>query len=351
MTNYVQRFIIKAHPSPDNILYYEWQTAHIVIFVGEDNRQKSLEIAKQKLRQEHWVPIEFIEKSTLVEDRVRGDGGEVWEAYRKAKEGQLFFIVIIDDDFMFSRKGGICPMLPPRITETFIDKVIEKAGGHRLSKSEADPDKIKNPDYKIGNYLLELKDLQKEGLDVETRRNKLTEFFVTTSKQKDLTRSEYSKFFNILGGPVKGKVREAAHQIRDAKHYIGDSTLEGAILYLNTGYYSLSHELFCQIVEKMAAKYSDYISLVMCISNMVDTNGYESIINFHFYPGSGVNETECRIHSAFMSEIGAHITEWSRAGFKNSQNPAVIRKPNVFERDGEYFGYVPDPLECSINKK
>jgi len=351
MSNQVQRFHIKAHPSAENILYHEWQTAQIIIFVGEDNRSKSIEIAKRKLKQEHWVPINFLEKATLIEDRAREHGGEFWEAYKNAKEGQTFFLVALDDDFVFSDKNGISPMLPPRLTESFIDRVIEVAGGHRLFKQEADPDKTKNPDYRIGNYLVELKDLQKEGLDVETRRAKLAMFWGKTPSKDQLSSKEYAKLLDVLGGPVKGKIRDAAHQIRDAKCYIGDQTLDGAILYLNTGYYSLPHEQFCEIVEKMASKYPDDISLVMCISNLVDTNGFESMINFHFYPGNGLNETEGKIHSAFLSEMGTHMTEWARAGFMNSPKPAVIRKPNVFEKDDEYFGYVPEPLKCSINKE
>ncbi|MBU1299993.1 MAG: hypothetical protein KKB77_12745, partial [Bacteroidetes bacterium] len=159
MSNYVQQFIIKAYPAPDNILYHEWQTAQIVIYVGEDERDKSLEIAKEKLKTEDWIPIDFLDKSTLIEDRVQDDGGEVWDAYRRAKEGEIFFLPILDEDYIYSRKGGLSPMLPPIITESFIDKVIEKAGGHRLSKREADPGKTKNPDYRVGNYLIELKDL------------------------------------------------------------------------------------------------------------------------------------------------------------------------------------------------
>ncbi len=108
--------------------------------------------------------------------------------------------------------------------------------------------------------------------------------------------------------------------------------------------------MFCDIVEKMVKQYKDEINLVMCISNMVDTNGFESMINFAFYPGKGEDPVESKIHSAFLSRVGQLMSDWAKEGFKNSSNPAVVRKPYMFESDDEYYGFEPEPLECSINK-
>ena len=244
MSNQVQAFLIRAYPSPDHVLYHEFQTANVVIYVGEDDKNKSLILAKDKLAEEKWIPIKFEGKSTLIEDRVRQEGGPAWVAYKKAKSGDIFFTYFLDEDFLYSRKSGISPMLPPRITETFIDEVIQEAGGHRLSEEEANPDETRNPDYRIENYLIELKDLQKEGLNVESRREKLTNLLGESGGIKNFANRDYGKFLDILGGPVKGKVREAAHQIRQAREYIGDNTLKGGLLYINTGYYTLSSRYF-----------------------------------------------------------------------------------------------------------
>lgn len=350
MSQFVQRFNLKAYPNKDHFLYHEWQTANIVIFVGEDNRNKALMLAKQKLKEENWKPIEFISKSTLIESRVKEEGGDIWEKYNEAKNGKITFLVFLDEDFIYSKKGGITPMVPPRISESFIDEVIVKAGGHRLSKNEADPDKTKNPDYRIDNYFIELKDLQKEGLNVKSRRIKLAEFYSNITDQDELESREYQILLDILGGPIKNKVRKAAHQIREAKEFLKDNRLRGAIIYLNTGYYSLSHDMFCDIVEKMSFKYSGDISLVMCISSMVDTNGFESMVNYHFYPGTGVCEVESKIHSAFMTQVMKLMTSWSRNYYGESSNPTVIRKPNIFEVNNELMGYLPKPYKSSIDK-
>ena len=98
---------------------------------------------------EKWVPIKFESKSTLIEERVAAEGGPAWEAYKKAKLGEVFFIHFLEESFLYSSKSGISPMLPPRITEPFVDEIIIKAGGHRLSPEEANPDEIRNPDYKL----------------------------------------------------------------------------------------------------------------------------------------------------------------------------------------------------------
>ncbi len=350
MSQQVQEFQIRAYPAQDHILYHEFQTANIVIYVGEDDKAKSLNIAKEKLVEEKWVPIKFVSKSTLIEERVKAEGGPAWEAYQRAKEGEIFFIHFLEEDFAYSSRSGISPFLPPRITEDFIDEVILKAGGHRLTAEEANPDETRNPDYKIDNYLIELKDLQNEGLNVEFRREKLANLLREYGGLEKLNNIGYGKLLDILGGPIKSKVRSAAHQIRDAREYIGDKSLKGGLLYINTGYYTLPHEIFCEIVEKMAKQYQSEIELVMCISNMVDTNGFESMINFAFYPGKGENPVESKVHSAFLSRVGRLMNDWAKEGFKNSSNPASIRKPHVFESEDEYYGFEPKPLSCSIKK-
>jgi hypothetical protein len=351
MSNQAQVFLIRAYPAPNHPLYHEFQTAQLIICVGEDDQMKAIDLAKEKLTEEGWIPISFESESTLTEDYIKDEGGTVWEeAYNKAKSGDIFFEHRLDEDFLYSSKSGISPDLPSRITETFIDEVIEEAGGHRLSVEEANPDETRNPDYRIDNFLIELKDLQKEGLHVESRRKKLAKLLRESGGVERLSGQNYSKWLDILGGPVKENVRSAAHQIRQAKEYMGDNTLKGGLLYINTGYYTLSHDIFCQIVEKMVRQYKSEIDLVMCISNMVHTNGFESMNNFKFYPGKGENPVEDKIHSAFLNKVGNLMNDWGKEGFKSSSNPAAIIKPYVFEDQGEYYGFEPEILKCSVNK-
>lgn len=47
MSNQVQAFQIRAYPTGDHPLYHEFQIAQIVIYVGEDDKSKSLDIAKK----------------------------------------------------------------------------------------------------------------------------------------------------------------------------------------------------------------------------------------------------------------------------------------------------------------
>ncbi len=350
MSNQAQVFIIRAYPAPNHPLYHEFQTAQLIICVGEDDKMKAMDLAKEKLTEEGWMPISFESESTLTEDFVKDEGGIEWEAYNKAKSGEIFFAHLLDEDFLYSIKSGISPELPPRITENFIDEVIKEAGGHRLSVEEANPDETRNPDYRIDDFLIELKDLQKEGLHVESRRKKLAKLLRESGGVERLSGQDYSKWLDILGGPVKENVRSAAHQIRQAKEYMGDNTLKGGILYLNTGYYTLPHDIFCQIVERMVGKYKSEIDLVMCISNMVHTNGFESINYFKFYPGKGYNSVEDKIRSAFFSKAMKLMNDWRRGGYRNSSNPAEIIKPYAFEDQGEYYGFEPEILKCSVNK-
>jgi len=64
----------------------------------------------------------------------------------------------------------------PRITESFIDKAVEKIEGRRLNEGEKS-EGIQNADYILPGAVAELKILEEEGLEKKSRQNKIKKFF------------------------------------------------------------------------------------------------------------------------------------------------------------------------------
>ena len=129
----------------DHPKYFDWQLANVCIFIAESDQEHAITKAKGKLIAERWRMIEFQGGSTLIEERVKAEGGEIWEAYQLAEATGSFFRAFIE-----GRTGDRQdPMVPtfPRITEKFIDKVVARAGGRRLTAGESDHDKTRNADY------------------------------------------------------------------------------------------------------------------------------------------------------------------------------------------------------------
>ena len=59
----------------------------------------------------------------------------------------------------------------------FIDKVIFDAGGRRPYESEKNQNEELNADYILGSFVFELKSLMEEGLEKESRRQKISNLF------------------------------------------------------------------------------------------------------------------------------------------------------------------------------
>src|SRR4051794_30732371 len=121
----VQRFFFLARPAKDHPKHFEWQTAHLCVFVAENDKQRALELAKRKVADERWVIIRVDQKSTLIEERVRDAGGEVWKAYQEAKGRGIFFRAFFQS-LMAGDKDTPMLALVPRLTESFMDTVVER---------------------------------------------------------------------------------------------------------------------------------------------------------------------------------------------------------------------------------
>jgi len=344
----VHQFLLRCRPTLSNRHYHAWQTAHVVLLVADYNRANALNRSYEILARERWTLIETQRRSTLIDEEVRKEGGDVLNAYVTAQvEGH--WIKAFPDHFAAGKKG-IAPMRPPRVGEAFVDQVVEKAGGRRLSPAETNYQATRNSDYLIDDFIYELKDLQEEGLEKPERQAKLAELFRPYHPgeleiQIDpsiLAPDDLFRYAKIVGGPLHKAVRSAADQIKATKLHFKNPELKGGILVLNSGYYSLPHETFVQLLLHYVRNDTSQIESAVCMTVGFATNGFNHWLNTHFHPARRASPTEDRLGKSFGGMVGTFMTEWSRAGFQTGEEPAPLPVPIAFEHEGVHYHYTPE---------
>jgi hypothetical protein len=233
----------------------------------------------------------------------------------------------------------------PDVGEKFIDRIIEHAGGRRFTTEECGIES-RNADYRLDDWILELKDLQEEGLEKEPRQQKLAKLFSAGNwgdhiaiHSDGLNEEERRTYLEVIGGPIKSQVRSASGQIKQSMKQIGTSCLRRGLIFLNTGYSSLPPSLFEDLVERYAAK-RPHIECCICISAWVLTNGFDWQIQFKFHPTDSSEPVIQKLSAAFSVVTDEMMTEWARSGFK-SKRPLMPLKPIAFEIAGRTFFWEP----------
>lgn len=343
----IQRICLKAKPSPNNREFHGWQTASIVIFVPENDRQLAVEKARLELTKRNWDFISYDSKSTLIENLVKEEGGEVWEAYQKAKRGEIFF-KIFPDHFMAGKNEPMSILLPARVSELFMDEVIKNAGGRRLNENERPPGS-KNADYLFGNFVFELKDLQEEGLEKESHQKKLAELFMPYFPDNSevridpsiLSEQDTRIYLDIIGAPIKSHVRSAAKQIKSSKKIIRQKDLLGGLILLNTGFGTFPDTVFAEQVERYANKDSKQFSAVISICAWTNTNGFDSYVFYRFSPSESNQQEVMLLKSAFENRFERMMTDLVQGKIPESTERATPLKPVTFTHAGIDFSWVP----------
>jgi len=342
----IQRICVRAKPTADHPDYYDWQTASICMFVPENDKRLAVRKARQELARRHWEFLGYEGKSTLIEARVKAMGGEVWEAFAEARRGHLFFRVFPDHFGAGNREFR--PILPARITESFMDRVIEDAGGRRLREEEKQTG-IRNADYLLGDFIFELKDLQEEGLQKGEHQERLAELFRSYFPGQGevvldpsvLSKPDYRKYLDIIGKPIKTHIKSASKQIKGTRKLLEREELRGGIILLNTGFGSFPHEAFASQVERYATKNSSQFSAIVSIGVWAHTNGFDTYVFYEFSPKSPKQQEVVAVRNAFQQRFEQLMTDTITGAAPESADLAAPPRPVAFENSGIDFAWVP----------
>jgi hypothetical protein len=354
MSTRISRVGVVAKPAHNHLEYREWERARIIIFVQADERDSALAKARDVLSCQRWqlLSIEFCDH--LIEDAVRAQGGEVNEMFNEAWANGSAFKVFPEN--FAAGWNGIPAIRPPRIGEAFIDLVVADICGQRLPTDEQN----RIVDYRISNWIFELKDLQEEGLLQPERQKKLAELFASHAVPNEpifldpsiLTAEDQRKFFDILSSPIKTQVKSASKQIRSTKLLLGDDTLRGGIIYLNTGYGSFPDEHFGNLVERYVRKDTTQIEAILAISTWAATNGFDTNILFRSYPVKTPLDVVNRLKEAFSKRFEEAMTKLITGQMASGTDYADPLTPVAFRANGLDFAWVPPvvPLQWAAGK-
>jgi hypothetical protein len=345
----ISRVWVLAKPSQGNPDYKPWQTANVAVFVKASNREGALKSAREALNREGWEIIRVDLSDRLLEQRVQQQGGEVWNLYQQA-QSKGYGIKVFPKHFG-AGPDGIPTIRPPRVTEAFMDQVVTDIGGCRLEADGA----TRLVDYRIEDWLFEMKDLQQEGLSQPDRQKKLADLFQPYMTSDDpiqinpdvLDDTERSRYFDIISSPIQGQVKSASKQIRATKGRLGSTTLRGGIIYLNTGYGSFPEDEFGPLVERYARKDTTQIEALLAISTWSVTNGFDSYVYFRAYPPEPEHGVVQRLREAFSHRFEQAMTRLVTGQLSQSEKLGDPLTPVVFNVDGLDFAWLPPEVPAT----
>ena len=342
----VFRFGVRAQPTANNPKYATWQPADFIAFIVADEGPTAQKKFEAKLRKLHWKILEWRVRDQLIEERVRKAGGEVLEAYEVAlKRGEWYRV---DSEHFMADVMARNPMSPPRPDESFLDKIVICAGGRRLTDEERDNNEAENADYILDEFVIEAKDIQEERLSKQECHDKIAEIFwpyfeedaVIPIEPSVLSEADWQRYVEILARPIERRIEKAYSQVKSTIGRMRTVGWRGGIILLNSGYCSLTHDLFEQVAANAASSYR-LIELVVCITTRAQTNGFDCYMNWQFSPKQPRAEIAKRLSDAYNNVVHEVMTDWGHEGFVPNPNHQPLAEPVSFEHGGKTFVWDP----------
>jgi hypothetical protein len=125
---------------------------------------------------------------------------------------------------------------------------------------------------------------------------------------------------------------------------LGDPSLKGGLILLNSGYFTLPDEVFYEQACRYAHKDSSRIAFVVAITCGLATDGLNQWLNFSFLPSSPANDAQKLLLGAFNSILDEVMTPWGRSGFEQPDSAAPVPAPVTFVRNNQRFTFYPQGL-------
>jgi len=176
----------------------------------------------------------------------------------------------------------------PRLSESFLDELVRRAGGQRFTKVWTPALGMENPDYVFPGMLAEAKILEEEGLRKDSRQLKLAKLL--KSSAIDFGRDDFydqapsqlrREIENLLLEPIQRAVKKAAKQLaaaRTLERFKAHSTM---LIAVNSGYSSIPADLFQSLVLRSCKKYTSQIDCAACLSIHYHQGPFDAYIFLH----------------------------------------------------------------------
>jgi hypothetical protein len=303
------------------------------------SRLKLYEIISSK----GYIVCSEIKIDKLIRSLCEDAGGDLWKAYITAEHDGYSFTSFSEASFSNPYYYNI-----PRFNESDFETIICQLGGSKIPETAT-----MTPDFMIGDIVIELKDLQKEGLYNEDRRNTITKIFeadngfsvnINFSAASGEVKAAYKR---VIANSIKNAVAKASKQIKQFSKANSIST--AGVFLINTGYFSLEHQLFKTIVEEIIARDTTTIKFVYIFTQSVFHNAVGDLRADYKQDCIGELPSELNgIYEACKALIDKKMSSVFRPD--NGERSFVAPQyPISFFADNKIFYWKPERIEPSIN--
>ena len=275
----------------------------------------------------------------LMQEYLIGREAEIRQTYECAKTNGyalIYFVNPLDS----SR-----PMpATPRFSESDFEEVIVGCGGSKIPESDK-----KTPDFLIGNVVLELKDIQHEGLYNPEKRRSISRIF------KDYTHDfinlnpecDYGQFtssyHNLIRNSIENHVKKAGKQIKEFQS--SNAINVAGMILLNTGQYSLPYITFKEMAEYILLYKTSTIEFILLFSQVNQSNGFDSYSIFHQEFIGKVPDNVLVLKGGIDGLIDKKMTEMVSGTFIGETIKS--QEPISFFSDNKIFFWNPGPANHS----
>lgn len=311
----------------------------LMIDESDFSRLKLYEIISNK----GYLVCSEIKIDKLIRSLCEDVGGDLWEAYMKAERDGYSFTNFSEINFSNPYYYNI-----PRFKESDFEDIICQLGGNKIPETVT-----MTPDFILGDIVIELKDLQNESLYNEDRRSTITKIFeadngfsvnINFSASSGDVKAAYKR---VIANSIKNAIGKASKQIKEFNK-TNSMNIAGVFL-INTGYFSLEHDLFKDIVKEIIARDTTTINFAYVFTQSVFHNAIGDLRADYKQDCIGILPHELEgMYNACNTLINIKMSSIFRLDNVESSF-AAPQYPISFFADNKIFYWKPERIKPSIN--
>lgn len=249
--------------------------------------------------------------------------------------------------------------LIPKITELFMDGVLNDLGWIRYTDKYAIEAGVANADYLEESSVGELKIFEEEGLLKEQRQDKIGALFSSYGFTEgtvninigDVPEELRKQYEDIVSSPFQSAIKKASKQLKTSAEKAG-VTGNKVIFAVNNGYSSLDAENFERLFVSRCKRDSQSIGHAACVTIDYHQGGFDAFIFCTPSVHKINSDEEWPFEAAFTESVKNHFGRKMEMMLRDQMNPEFLKnrvEPVTsisFEREGIKYEYsspsVPD---------
>jgi hypothetical protein len=283
-----------------------------------------------------------LEIEEITEDFCAEKSDELLDSFYIARDTGCSFICFVDP--LQSNRGFFNL---PRFAEVDFEHMITEMGGMKIPEIGT-----KTPDFLWNGVVMELKDLQKEGLFDKDRRKSIGKLFEHLEvhtvnldpavEYVDLT----AKYHVLIRNTIQNQVKKASDQIKAFKET--HEVKAAGVILLNTGMFSLPDALFRSMVTHILNHQTKTITFAFVFSQVAQSNGFDTVANFYSNFIGDVPDEIRPLKNKVSEMIESKMTDLVKFG--NQELAIPSQHPISFQSNNKIFYWNPGSLEDSRRK-